>query len=96
MTTPKTIATLPTAPDESPTPSPNDHLKMIVELMRPAGADLARRWLAALLIAPEDERESIVASVEARMHQLYPPETPPEPAPEIVVKPAPRPVRPRV
>ncbi len=44
---------------------------MIVELMRPAGADLARRWLAALLLAPEDEREDVVASVEARMSELY-------------------------
>lgn len=39
--------------------------------MRPAGADLARRWLAALLVAPENEREAIVASVEARMVELY-------------------------
>lgn len=44
---------------------------MIVELMRPAGADLARRWLAALLVAPEEEREAIVASVEARLVELY-------------------------
>jgi len=63
---------------------------MIIELMRPATADLARRWLAALLLAPEDEREDIVASVEARMHHLYPP-TPEESAggesPEVIVKP---------
>ena len=65
-------------------------------LVFPAGADLARRWLAALLIAPEEEREAIVASVEARMHRLYPPEASPEPAPEIVVKPPSRDVRSRV
>lgn len=45
---------------------------MIVELLKPAGPDLARRWLAALLLAPHDERESIVESVEERLAELYP------------------------
>lgn len=39
--------------------------------MRPAGVELARRWLAALLLAPEDEREAVVESVEARMSEVY-------------------------
>ena len=44
---------------------------MIVELLRPAGAELGRRWLACLLLAPEAEREGIVRSVEQRMAELY-------------------------
>jgi len=44
---------------------------MLIELMRPAGPELARRWLAALLLAPERDRPSIVAEVERRMVALY-------------------------
>lgn len=44
---------------------------MLVELLRPAGPELARRWLAALLLAPVEEREAIVRSVEERMVGLY-------------------------
>lgn len=44
---------------------------MLVELLRPAGAELGRRWLACLLLAPESEREAIVAAVEQRMANLY-------------------------
>ena len=40
---------------------------MLIELLRPAGPALARRWLAALLLAPESDREAIVESVEQRM-----------------------------
>lgn len=50
---------------------PNDHLRMLVELLRPAGVELARRWLAALLLAPESERAAIVDEVEARIAGLY-------------------------
>jgi hypothetical protein len=63
-------------PDQQPSPSPPlspaHHLKMLVELLQPAGPDLARRWLAALLLVPRAERESIVAAVEARISELYP------------------------
>jgi hypothetical protein len=44
---------------------------MLVELLRPAGAELGRRWLACLMLAPESEREAIVASIERRMAELY-------------------------
>lgn len=46
---------------------------MLVELLRPAGAELARRWLACLLLAPEGERRAIVEAVEARMAEQYGP-----------------------
>ncbi len=39
--------------------------------MRPASPDLVRRWVAALLLAPESERGAIVESVEARMAEMY-------------------------
>jgi hypothetical protein len=61
-------------PDEragSPTPSPNDHVRTLIELMRPGGVDLARRWLAALLLVPPGEREEVVKAVEARIVAEY-------------------------
>ncbi|HVZ93999.1 MAG TPA: hypothetical protein VG797_05775 [Phycisphaerales bacterium] len=36
-----------------------------------AGPELARRWLAALLVAPPDERESIVSAIEMKMVETY-------------------------
>jgi len=50
---------------------PADHLRTLVELLKPGGADLARRWVAALFLAPEQERERIVEAVEARIVELY-------------------------
>ncbi|RMH29600.1 MAG: hypothetical protein D6693_01740 [Planctomycetota bacterium] len=44
---------------------------MLIELLRPAGPELARRWLAALLLAPEKDRPAIVAEVVRRMVALY-------------------------
>ncbi|MBL0920678.1 MAG: hypothetical protein IBJ10_00970 [Phycisphaerales bacterium] len=44
---------------------------MVVELLRPAGPTLARRWLAALLLAPESDRPAIVQSVEQRLAETY-------------------------
>ncbi|MEZ6319340.1 MAG: hypothetical protein R3B49_11420 [Phycisphaerales bacterium] len=44
---------------------------MLIELLKPAGPELARRWVAALLVAPEEEREAIVEAVEARIYQEY-------------------------
>lgn len=35
--------------------------------MRPAGPELARRWLAALLLVPSEQREALVAEVERRV-----------------------------
>ncbi len=37
------------------------------------GPELARRWLAALMLAPGEEREAIVEGVEQRMAELYDP-----------------------
>ncbi len=50
---------------------PNDHLRLIVELMREGGMELTRRWVAALvLVAPED-RESLVTAIEERVAAAY-------------------------
>lgn len=51
--------------------SPNDHLRMLIELLRPAGPALARRWVAALLLVPDNERESVVSAVERRIVDEY-------------------------
>lgn len=51
--------------------SPSDHLRMLVELLRPVGPELARRWLAALLLIPADEREAAVEAIETRIAQTY-------------------------
>ena len=59
------------APGTSRTLLPNDHLRMLIELIRPATPDLARRWLASLLNAPEEEREEIVRAIEAKMRETY-------------------------
>lgn len=40
---------------------------MLTELLRPCGPELARRWLAALLLVPADQRESVVQAVEAQI-----------------------------
>jgi len=58
-------------PDESPTLLPNDHITMIVELLRPMGPQLARRWLAALLLVPEHEREALVEAIEEQIVREY-------------------------
>jgi len=44
---------------------------MLIELLKQETPELARRWVAALLLAPESEREGIVDSVEARFVELY-------------------------
>lgn len=60
---------------------PNDHLRMLIELLRPAGPEIARRWLAALLIVPEEDREAVVQAIEARIIEVYEADQP-TPAPE--------------
>jgi hypothetical protein len=37
---------------------------MLIEMMRPAGPELARRWLAALMVVPPEQRGAVVDSVE--------------------------------
>lgn len=61
-------------PPKSPTLSPNEHVRAIVELLRPAGPDLARRWLSALALVPDHEREHVVRSIERRIVELYHPD----------------------
>lgn len=50
---------------------PNDHLRLIVEVLRPHGVELARRWISALMLAPENERAGIVQAIERRMVETY-------------------------
>lgn len=54
-----------------PALSPNDHARMLVELLRPLGAELGRRWLAALLIVSPEDRASLVAEIERRIVAEY-------------------------
>jgi len=44
---------------------------MLTELLRPLGPELGRRWLAALLIVPEEEREALVAAMEEQIVREY-------------------------
>lgn len=62
------------SPNQSPGPGaplPNDHVRAIIELLRPATPDLGRRWLAALLLVPEAERAAVVEAVEGRIFEQY-------------------------
>lgn len=61
-------------PARSPTLLPNEHVRAMVELLRPAGPDLARRWLSALALVPEHEREQVVRAVERRIVEIYIPD----------------------
>lgn len=60
-----------TSPRASAATTPDRHVQALIALLRPAGPDLARRWLAALLLVDESEREALVASVEKRISDLY-------------------------
>lgn len=57
-------------PESNPPLSPGEHLRMLIELMKPAGPDMARRWLACLLCVPESERAALLAEMEARAGAL--------------------------
>jgi hypothetical protein len=46
-------------------------MKMMIELLRPAGPELARRWLAVLTLVPEHEREAVVRAVERQIHAEF-------------------------
>lgn len=46
---------------------------MLVELLQPLGPELARRWVAALMMVARDEREAMVAAIERRIVELYGP-----------------------
>lgn len=64
----------PSAPSQPATTRliPNDHLRLLIQLLQPAGPELARRWLAALLLVHRQDRESVVSAVEKRLADLYP------------------------
>ncbi len=51
---------------------PNDHARLLVELLQPLGPELTRRWVAALLLVHREDREAVVREVEKRLAQLYP------------------------
>jgi len=53
---------------------------MLIELLQPTGPDLARRWLAALLLVPRDDRLSVVESVEQRIASMFEHDAPAESA----------------
>lgn len=57
--------------DASPRLFPSDHVKLLLELLRPCGVELARRWVAALMLVPVDEREAVVSAIEARLAREY-------------------------
>lgn len=57
--------------DGLPMLSPNDHARMLVELLQPMGAELARRWVAGLLMVPREERERVVDAVVGRIVEVY-------------------------
>lgn len=61
----------PAEPSVSPTLLPNDQLRMLVELLKTGSLELTRRWVAALLLVPEAEREAVVKSVEGRIVAVY-------------------------
>ena len=50
---------------------PNDHLRMLIELLRPDNIELTRRWVAALMLAPESERSQIVSAVEKQLVEEF-------------------------
>ena len=58
---------LPAVPNGSEPLLPNDHLELLIDLLRPGSVELARRWVSALMLVPEGEREAIVAAVEAQI-----------------------------
>lgn len=61
----------PSAFSGSATLSPSDHVRMLVELLQPMGPELARRWVAALLLVDRDERDEFVRTVERHVADLY-------------------------
>ncbi|MEN1704939.1 MAG: hypothetical protein AAGJ54_05420 [Planctomycetota bacterium] len=44
---------------------------MLIELTKPAGPELARRWLAVLTLVPESDREGVVRAVERQIHAEF-------------------------
>lgn len=51
--------------------NPSDHVRLLVELLRPLGPQLARRWVAALLAVDAHDRAALVEMIENRVAELY-------------------------
>lgn len=58
-------------PEPSGALSPSDHLRLLVDLLKPVGPEIARRWVAALILIPEEERLAVIESVEAEIVRQY-------------------------
>ena len=43
----------------------------MIELMKPMGVELSRRWVAALMLVPEDDREAVVEAIEEKIADQY-------------------------
>ena len=54
-----------------PTLCPNDHLKLMVELLKEGGVELTRRWVAALVMVSPEDREQLVEALEKSVTELY-------------------------
>ena len=39
--------------------------------MKPIGVETARRWIAALMLVPEDQREALVDAIESQIVAEY-------------------------
>lgn len=55
----------------SPELSPGDHLRLLTDLLRPGQLELGRRWVAALMLVPENEREALVEAIERQIIDTY-------------------------
>ncbi|TVQ63458.1 MAG: hypothetical protein EA378_01915 [Phycisphaerales bacterium] len=51
--------------------SPGDHLRLLTDLLRPGQLELGRRWVAALMLVPEAEREALVEAIEHQIIDTY-------------------------
>jgi len=61
----------PQGPSGSPGLSPSGSLQLLIELLRPAGIELARRWVAALVLVPESDRAAVVEAVERQITREF-------------------------
>lgn len=59
---------------------------MLVELLKPAGLELGRRWLSALLLVPPDQREQLVEEVERRITKNFGDRSPQASSPVVETK----------
>lgn len=57
----------------SSTVSQGDHVRLLVELLQPLGPELARRWVAALMMVDREDREAMVSAIERKVVENYGP-----------------------